>query len=531
MNEKNLPANSWLDRLKCGVLLLCLLAPSVWMMATIPPLWRDADAYVQLTQDPRVSKFWGHAPVYSYLAKVPLFLGEQWERLRGQPPVPPTVASQLPLTDSGIALLIFAQHFGLSLAALLFITAVTQPFWARLLLSLVWASNALFYTFAHCVGSETLGLILIVWLAARAVRLVRSTVDLAWTDWYFFAGLLLICMLTRDLNSALAAVLPLAFLIAHLLERRALSRPNFPRPHFPRTSQRSSLQNTAVAIAIGIACLAIAPSVPESLARKTRLHPHSRIGYTFLWRLHSLNDLPPDARASLMRKVSERAPTEEVRRLIQLYDQMMNEQPDPLDATAFGARAVEIFGGVPHWEELDAGFKQMAFTFLWPPTPELSNIIKTDFVAVLKLPSTEISDYLFSTTAFYFHHQDGMPGLAHLSTYRGGASIASIEALPSEHGYFHLWQPLTYRAAVALWLGVLLVLVWVARQKRSPINATAGLAIAFILVGLFQSGATCVVHDYEPRFNISMWELLLLSLFLLLGNLLDLIRPEQRRLA
>jgi hypothetical protein len=108
MHGKKLPPTSWLDRLKLGVLLLCLLAPSVWMMATIPPLWRDADAYVQLTQDPRVSKFWGHAPVYSYMAKIPLFLGEQWERLRGQPPVPRTIASQLPLTDSGIALLIVA---------------------------------------------------------------------------------------------------------------------------------------------------------------------------------------------------------------------------------------------------------------------------------------------------------------------------------------------------------------------------------------------------------------------------------------
>jgi hypothetical protein len=233
-----------------------------------------------------------------------------------------------------------------------------------------------------------------------------------------------------------------------------------------------------------------------------------------------------------MRKVSERAPSEQVRRLVELYDQMMSEQADPLDATAFGARAVEIFGGVPHWEELDAGFKQMAFTFLWPPTPELWNIIKTDFVTVLSLPSTEISDYLFSTTAFYFFHQDGMPGLAHLSTYQGDASIATIEALPSQHRFFHLWQRLTYRTAVALWLGVLLVLVWATRRERSPISATVGLALAFVLVGLFQSGATCVVHDYEPRFSISMWELLLLSLFLLLGNLLDCLRtsglPEQQ---
>jgi hypothetical protein len=53
------------------------------------------------------------------------------------------------------------------------------------------------------------------------------------------------------------------------------------------------------------------------------------------------------------------------------------------------------------------------------------------------------------------------------------------------------------------------------------------LAVALVLVGLFQSSVTYVVHDYEPRFSISMWELLLLSLFLLGGNLLDLLRPSR----
>jgi hypothetical protein len=124
-----------------------------------------------------------------------------------------------------------------------------------------------------------------------------------------------------------------------------------------------------------------------------------------------------------------------------------------------------------------------------------------------------------------------MPGLANLSTYRGGASGDTIEALPVEHRYFRLWQRLTYRAAVALWLGVLLALIWTARRKRSPISATAGLAVALVLVGLFQSSATCVVHDYEPRFSISMWELLLLSLFLILGTLLDLFGDLARQTA
>jgi hypothetical protein len=505
-------------RKSLALLFLCLLAPSAWMIATIPPLWRDADAYVQLTQDPRVSKFWGHAPLYCYVAKVPLYLGEQIERFRGLPAVPRTIPSQPALTDSGIAILIVAQHIAMSFAALVFIAAVTRLFWARLLLSLVWASNALFYTFAHCVGSETLGLILVLWLVTRAVRLVQLR-EPPWADWYFFAALLLLCMLTRDLNAGLVALLPLAFLIARLLERRALSRRHGPLG----PTQWSSLQNTIIAVGLSIACIAIAPSVPESLARKTKLYPHSRFGYIFLWRLHSLSQLPPESRAALIRKVSERPRSEEVRRLIQLYDQMMSEQTDRVDPSAFVRRAVAIFGGPPHWMEVDAGLRQMAFAFLWPPTPELLDAAKRDFVSVMKRPLTVISDYLFLTTTYYFGNKEELPACASLSTFRGDTTADQIYALRLQHGYFQLWQYLTYRSAVAIWLLGLIAYLFAAKRHQAAVASTTGLTIALVVVGLFQFAVTCFIHDYEPRFSVSMWQLLLLSFFLLVGSTSDLL--------
>lgn len=497
------------------LILLCLFLPSAWMIATIPPLWRDADAYVQLTQDPRIAAFWGHAPAYCYLAKAPLFIGEQWERMRGLPPVHRIIESQPALTDSGIGLLIVAQHLGLGIAIFFFISTISQRFWVRLAFALIWASNALFYTFAHCIGSETLGMILVVLLATRAVRLVQSSLEPTWWAWYLFSFLLVLCLLARDLNLALIALLPLAFLISWTVKRIGRK---------PRTSD---FRHAVIAIAVGIVCLLIAHSIPQDLARKTKLHRHSRIGYVFLWRLHFVSDLAPGSRASLMQKASESTRVEKVRSLIRLYEQMMLEQAGPIDPTTFVNRAIPIYGGPPHWEELDGGLRQMAFAFLWPPKADVMHAVKADFVAGMSLPPTVISDYLFATTAYYFEHKEEMAACANLSTFRDPANAASINAIPSHHDYFRLYQRLTYRGAGAIWLGMLLIFIWVAREKRFPLSVTAALSLALVLVGLVQFGVTCLVHDYEPRFGISMWELLLLSFLLLLGNTLDLLTEKE----
>src|SRR4029077_7513711 len=115
-------------------------------------------------------------------------------------------------------------------------------------------------------------------------------------------------------------------------------------------------------------------AIPRGLAHKTRLQPHSRIGFTFLWRLHSINELAPEARAALLQRVSARAPSGPVRDLIALLGQMHAQRTDAWDPNPFMQRAIDFFGGPPHWKELDHGLNQMAFAFLWPPAPEILSV-------------------------------------------------------------------------------------------------------------------------------------------------------------
>jgi hypothetical protein len=493
------------------------------MIATIPPLWRDADAYVQLTQNPLVATFWGHAPAYCHIAKIPLFAGEQLERWRGNtPPNRAPVSSQPALTDSGIWLLIIGQHLGMNVAVFCFITAVTSLFLVRLALALIWASNALFYTFAHCVGSETLGLILTVVLALKALRLIQKGEAADWTDWYLFAVVLVLCILSRDLNLALVALLPAAFLISSAI--------NLIAKHGGRSLAAAHFRQAVIAIAVGLACVAVARSIPQGFARKTRLHPHSRIGFTFLWRLHFLSDLSADSRTTLLRKVSAGTESDAVRKLIALLEQMHVERADLLNTGPFMKRAITLFGGPLYWENLDRSLNKMAFAFLWPPSPELRHAVRTDFVAGIELPSTVISEYLFATTSYCFDHAAEMPACANLVTFRGDMNADKMSQLPLQHRYFQLWQHLSYYWGFLLWLGSGLILLLVARRASAGTSEITGLGIAMTVVGLLIFAATCVLHDYEPRFSLSMWELLLLSFFLFVGATADLLTQERSKL-
>jgi len=511
-------------------LLVCLFAPSVWMIATIPPLWRDVDAYNQVTRDPLVTTFLGHAPAYCYVAKVPLVLGEQVERWRGITlPALPNESSKL--TDTGVSLLIIAQHLALCGAAFYFIVTISQFYWIRLALALAWASNSLSYTFAHCVGSETLSMILMVVVAAKALRLIRSRSEPRWMSWYVFAISLWLCLLSRHINLWLIWLAPAAFLLSWAQTRaRSLFASGNRERRWPRRLGTRYLHQAVIALAIGIACVAVANSLTQRLARKTKLHPHSSIGFTFLWRLQFLNTEPPPARAALLHKVTARTHSKEARQLVTLLGQMYEEGSNPV-AGAFNKRAMALlfpFETVVPREKLDLALTEMAFAFLLPPTPEHLRAARTDFLAGLKMSVTEITDSLFETTAYFFGHKDEMPACARLVTFRD-TSADIINRIPSQDRYFHLWRGLTYNRAFVIWFASLLVLLIIARRKNVNVETIAAFGIVLVAIGILMFATACLLGEFLPRYVLPMWQFLLLSLYILLGTAAHLLVTAGRQ--
>ncbi len=145
------------------VLFAVLLTPSIWMLSVIPPLWRDIDAYVQVTQPPGPGTILQYGPLYCFVARIPLYLGYAIDCVGRRAPFPTPAFFIHPIqTDSGVFVLLLSQHLALCFAAFHLIAMTSRLFWVRLVLAVAWVANPLFYTFAHCVGSETLGLILLL---------------------------------------------------------------------------------------------------------------------------------------------------------------------------------------------------------------------------------------------------------------------------------------------------------------------------------------------------------------------------------
>ena len=110
------------------------------------------------------------------------------------------------LTDSGVFLLVGSQHLALALTSFYVIAVTTRLLWVRFIIAVIWAANPLFYTLAHCVGGETLSMILVLLISATGLRIIRHSHNVPKKEWCLVGILLWLCTLTRHINALLAGL-------------------------------------------------------------------------------------------------------------------------------------------------------------------------------------------------------------------------------------------------------------------------------------------------------------------------------------
>ena len=91
---------------------LFLTIPSLWLMLSVPPLWRGVDAYNQTVRSPGLVTILLHGPLYCTLSRVPLWFGYL---ISGSGPAESLghFIKHSQLTDAGVYSLVVLQHCAL----------------------------------------------------------------------------------------------------------------------------------------------------------------------------------------------------------------------------------------------------------------------------------------------------------------------------------------------------------------------------------------------------------------------------------
>jgi hypothetical protein len=482
-------------------------------MLSVPPLWRGVDAYNQTVRPPGLVTILLHAPLYCTLSRVPLWFGYL---ISGAGPAVSLghFIKHSQLTDAGVFALLVLQHVALWCGALYLIYAIVKTLLARLFLAVLFASQPLFYGFAHCVGSEALSMILILFVAGSGVRLMLRYPDIAFRDWIIFTILLAAVSLTRHINCVLAAVLPITA-IAIMIERSlgCLAAPKSnpaANSWFPKASKI-----LLTSIATGLIGLVCATSVTHLLCWRARTPWRSTFGYTFLWRL---NFLETPSRHALLNLVASKCRLPESYQLLELLGAWIdrNKHWEP------GAFIQEAHSDLSdpemkfHSEKFDRVLNEIAFGFLYPPAPPLRSVALSDFTKATGLTEGDIVQFLFVNTDYFFSHRDKMPQCAGLKTFREPCDrLINARKL----SYFQWWNLLSFRAWAIIGFVLLLSALVVDHKRGGQNTPVILLAACLCIVGMAMGLLNCFFAQLQPRYILPMMELLLLSVMILVGVL------------
>jgi len=508
------------------------------MLSVTPPLWRDVDAYAQVTLPPGPGTILQWGPLYCVVARIPLYIGYAVDCVRAGVPFPKAAFFIHPIqTDSGVFLLVLSQHVLLCLAGFYFIAVASRLFWVRLILAIAWAFNPLFYTFAHCVGSETLGMILLLLAGATGLRIIRHPREVPGKEWFLFGILAWLSILSRHINASLAGLLPMAFL---LLGAQRLIMIPFARSrslaHWRRVQARQALQKGAFAVGVGISCIVVANLSVRALCQAVEIPYHSTVGFTFLFRLKFLAALPNEKRNHLLHKVAENTDSADVKKLISLLGQAFPDKISDWDVMGFKKEAQDSLFPLqadPGEEKFYLALNRTVWAFLYPPQKIFISAVATDFKKSQRTTIPIVVKQLFASTTRYFVHPELVPDHAALFTFRG-ESAAQIMAIFNKHSYFRHSRNFSYSMFLFLWCVNLGLLTVLAKKRKKELTAVFSYAAALILVGLFMMLANCFLNVFQPRYTLPMWELTIISACILsaetleyVGSLINLKRQNE----
>jgi hypothetical protein len=263
---------AWLGRHPLAILVL----PSLWFFALYLPFWKDVDVLDELVWGFTEMNILLAPPLYCVLGRIPFWIADTL--LHGSSP---SILSPQHPSLTAIYFLILCQHVGLWFSLRYFVFSIPTSESGRGWITLLLASIASFYAFAHTAGPEST--IAISWFCLFGVGLRILAGTSSWRTWLLYFLILLFSIGSRHISGFLLGWLPTtAFFLAVLRFFRAGSR---------RLQNAFSMAKIAgLALGLSILCLLTEQTFVTAMCNRFGVVQRRTMGRTLSDRIGSYLD-------------------------------------------------------------------------------------------------------------------------------------------------------------------------------------------------------------------------------------------------
>jgi hypothetical protein len=516
--------------LQPGILLIILSIPSLYIFFTLPPLWRDEDAFNQIVSSFAPAGIIHFLPGYCLGGRLIIFAGSLVASLWGGHGIPRLSISDTPLTDAGVCTLIVVQHLFLVLSLFYVVRTISNRFPIRLLVALVLALTPWLYIYANCIGTEAFSNPLVYLIAAfgwnclKAAQLNRRKV-------FIYFGLLLAAALTRQINVLLPACLPIALLplAAKELIFRGTAAVN-PRSegHF-RHSRR-----LLIFVAIGLSAIGTSLLVQQTMCWFFKVPFRSTYGETFEYRLSYLEALPEQERTVILDRISTKVGDPIVTEALQALSQSLTRGDGWVDVflpnkiNEILQRAGLHETPIRIWQ-VHLKLNRIATAVLLSGDPKFLEVVWTCFVVSPFFAQTDFASAPFGLTDWLLErlHEPKYARLRVLATFQHDKDYfnAAWWRMP----YARLWRriPMLEMACVTIAFAILYAGLALTKVFRDPVTeAGVSYATGLIIVAVLISLATCLSTYFQARLFLPLYTLFQMGMLLVISLATNVIIEE-----
>jgi hypothetical protein len=488
--------------------LIVLALPSIFFLLRVPPLWRDSDGFYQLADKPNILQILHWPPLYCFLARIPLLIGDLASQFFSGRPAPPASFDNPAFTDTGVFALVLFQH--LLLVASLFVACwkVCRVPITRLAFALLLASQAWLYAFAHCIGTEAFAHPLVLLTAVATVVWIRQAEPNKLATIGLFVPMFG-AILCRQINILLVS-LPVASLLLIQLARRVV------RVHSSQPKRRPFFATLLRAVAIGAVAVLGCGIVTGGLCAWYKVPYRSRIGYVFQWRLDYLTSLSRADREQRLSNLNHAFPDKAVAYGIQKFNESFigdeHWQPETLSQSIFDwLRQETAWPFRKQAYETDVRLNRIARQFLLSGDTVLYSRIGTDSLRAFLFSPADICREPFRDT-------DILRGILDRPNFGPVRGLASLNVPPGT--YDIEWRSLWYCTLYQNWpiclFGIASIIAsgihLLIRPRSMKAVDSLALALAFSGVAAGFVIMNCSLTSLLPRYAAPSCILLLVAL-------------------